>query len=99
MMWSPPSSKQRGSIADARLREGIRGRIKGLVKVLAIRQDESSPPVLPSSDTIQNQSYPMAAPVLLYYDANSVKPEFKEFANYCSRRSLISLQQLSENRE
>ena len=41
-------SKQHGSIADARLREGIRGRIKGLVKVIAIRNDEASPPVLPS---------------------------------------------------
>ena len=92
-------SKQRGSIADARLREGIRGRIKGLVKVIAIRNDEASPPVLPSSDTIQNQSYPMAAPVLIYYDALSVKPAFREFANFCSHRGLIPRQQLSEHRE
>ena len=42
---------------------------KGAVKVLAIRQNESTPAVMPSEDTLKARSYPIINPIRLYWDS------------------------------
>lgn len=80
--------RRQGSIADARYTEAVRGRIRGMVKLLSIKEDEHSDAVMPSPETIRNQSYPMSAPLVLYYDARFTTPELRKFADYCIRRGL-----------
>ncbi|MBI4963153.1 MAG: substrate-binding domain-containing protein [Desulfomonile tiedjei] len=79
---------RKGSIADARYTEAIRGRIKGMVKIIGIKEDEGSQAVMPSVDTIRNQSYPLSTPLFLYYDVRSEAHEVKQFVNFCVRRGL-----------
>lgn len=79
---------RKGSIADARYTEAIRGRIKGLVKIIGIKENEDTPAVMPSVDTVRNQSYPLSAPLYLYYDAQSGTYELKDFVNFCARRGV-----------
>lgn len=80
--------KRKGSIADARYTEAIRGRIKGMVKIMAIREDANSPAIVPSVENVKNRSYPLGAPLVLYYDARSGSQTFKDFVGFCARRGL-----------
>jgi phosphate transport system substrate-binding protein len=79
---------RKGSIADARYTEAIRGKIRGMVKIIAIKEDEASAAVMPSVDAVRNQSYPLSAPLYLYYNAQSWTHELKDFVNFCARRGL-----------
>jgi len=81
--------KHTGSIADARFVEGVRGRIKGMVKIVAVKEDIDSPGILPSAETMQSQAYPLSAPLLVYYNSTSAVPGLRDFAEDCSRRGLI----------
>ncbi len=80
--------KRRGAIGDARYTEAIRARIRGRVKVIAIKQDENSPAIMPSVDSLRSQSYPVSAPMYLYYDDKSKLSGLNEFARFCARRGL-----------
>ncbi len=82
--------KQPGSIADARYTEAIRGRISGFVKIIAIKKDENSPAVMPSPETIQSQSYPLAAPMTLYFNGSNYGTHSKQFVGFCSSRGLLN---------
>jgi phosphate transport system substrate-binding protein len=80
--------KRKGAIADARYTEAIRARIRGRVKVLAIKQDEDSPAIMPSVESLRSQAYPVAAPMYLYYDGKSQIGTLGDFARFCARRGL-----------
>lgn len=80
--------KRKGSIADARYSEAMRGRIKGLVKVISIKEDKESPAIMPSVDTLRTRSYPMAAPMYMYFDAKSKTNGLNDFVQFCARRGL-----------
>ncbi|MBI5250912.1 MAG: substrate-binding domain-containing protein [Desulfomonile tiedjei] len=80
--------KRKGSIADARYSEASRGRIRGLLKMIAIKQDEESHAVMPSVDSLRNQTYPMSAPMYLYYDGKSTASGLNEFIQFCAKRGL-----------
>ncbi len=80
--------KMKGSIADARYTEAVRGRIKDMVKIIAVKEDADSPRIEPTVETIQNRSYPLAIPLVLYYDQKSSTSELLEFVNFCARRGL-----------
>lgn len=79
---------RKGSIADARYTEAIRGRIRGMVRIIGIKANEGSPAIMPSVDTVQNQSYPLSAPLILYYDLRFETGRLRDFVNFCSRRGL-----------
>jgi len=83
-IWEQP-----GSVADARFVEAVRGRIRGQVKIIAVKDSNTSEAVLPSAETIQTQLYPISAPMVMYFDSRHTRLGFKEFANFCSRRGLI----------
>jgi phosphate transport system substrate-binding protein len=80
--------KRKGAIADARYTEAVRGRIRGMVKIIAIKEDENSPAVMPSVDNLRNEVYPLTAPMFVYYDSTSFGNVLRDFANFCSRRGL-----------
>ncbi len=80
--------KTKGSIADARLTEGIRGSRKGMVKVLAVKATNDAKPVLPSLSTIRNRTYPVTGPLTLYYNPATLQPPAKQFVQFCSNKSL-----------
>ncbi len=73
-----------GSIADARFGEAFRRGVKGLVKVLAIKETADSPSVMPTEASIKNKSYPISGPLVLYYQENSSKGTLvKKFTDFC----------------
>jgi phosphate transport system substrate-binding protein len=80
--------KTKGSLADARYTEAVKGRIKGMVKIIAIKEDDDSPGVEPTVDAIQNQSYPVSIPLTLYYDGGVCTRELIGFVDFCARRGL-----------
>ncbi len=80
--------KRKGSIADALHTEAVRGRIRGMVKIIALKENEESPAVMPSVDTIGDRSYPLSAPQVMYYDVKSNFRGLKEFVDFCSDRGL-----------
>jgi phosphate transport system substrate-binding protein len=80
--------RRRGSIADARYTEAVRGKLKGKLKIIAIKEHEESVAVMPSVDTIRDQTYPISVPLVLYYDAGSCTPELSAFVEFCARRGL-----------
>jgi phosphate transport system substrate-binding protein len=80
--------KRKGSIADARYTEAARGRIRGMVKIIAIKENEETPAVMPSVDTIGDRSYPLSAPQVLYYDDGASSRVLKQFVDFCADRGL-----------
>jgi len=81
--------QRQGSIADARYTEAIRGKLKGMVKILAIKKDANSEAVTPSQETTRNRAYPICFPLVLYYDASSsTAPELPKFIQFCALRGL-----------
>jgi phosphate transport system substrate-binding protein len=79
---------QQGSIADARYTEAAKGRIRGMVKIIALKENEGSPAVMPSVDTIGDRSYPLSAPQVLYFDSKSHARGLREFVDFCADRGL-----------
>jgi phosphate transport system substrate-binding protein len=80
--------KLKGSMADARYTEAVRGKIRGLVKIIAVKQDEESTAIMPSVDSLRTQSYPMSAPMYLYYDAKSATRGLNDFVLFCAHRGV-----------
>lgn len=73
-----------GSIADARFGEAFRRGVKGLVKVLAIKETPDSPSVMPTEASIKNKSYPISGPLVLYFPENSAKVTLlNKFTDFC----------------
>ena len=56
--------KRKGSIADARYTEAIRGRIRGMVKIIAIKEDENSQAIT-LLDSLRSKFYPVSAPMFV----------------------------------
>jgi phosphate transport system substrate-binding protein len=80
--------KRKGAIADARYTEAMRARIRGRVKVIAIKQDKDSPAIMPSVETLRSQLYNVCAPMYLYYDGKSKIAMLNDFTLFCARRGL-----------
>jgi phosphate transport system substrate-binding protein len=83
--------KQSAGVADARFTEAARGRTKGMVKIIAVKQDDKTPAVLPSAETVQGQLYPISAPMMMYYNRAAYRPALKAFADFCSNQGVTDL--------
>jgi len=83
--------KQPAGVADARFTEAVRGRTKGMVKIIAVKQDETTPGIMPSAETVQGQVYPISAPMMMYYNRAAYRTALKEFADFCSNRGVMDL--------
>ena len=80
--------QQKGGIADARFFEAIRGRIKGLVNVLAIKENDTAPAIVPSEESLKNRTYAISGPLYLNYGLNSVKDHTLKFVQFCLDRGI-----------
>ena len=71
---------------------------KGAIKVLAIKQDENAPAVLPSTETLKEKSYPIINPIRLYWDGQSQDDRIKKFVDFCASKGLQSKQPVTESK-
>jgi hypothetical protein len=74
----------KGSIADARYMEAVRGKLK----IIAIKETQDSTVITPSVDTIRDQTFPISVPLVLNDNAVSCTSELRVFVNFCVRRGL-----------
>jgi hypothetical protein len=59
-----------------------------MVKIIAIKENDWSPAVMPSVDSIGDRSYPLSAPQVLYFDTKSSTRGLREFVDFCADRGL-----------
>jgi phosphate transport system substrate-binding protein len=71
---------------------------KGAIKVLAIKQDESTPAVVPSAETLKERSYPIINSIRLYWDSQSQDDRIKKFVDFCAGKGLQSNQPVKESK-
>ena len=61
---------------------------KGEVKILGIKQDENTPAVFPTEETLKARSYPIINPISLYWDGQSQDDRIKKFVDFCAGKGL-----------
>ena len=71
---------------------------KGAIKVLAIKQDENTPAVVPSAETLKERSYPIINSIRLYWDSQSQDDRIKKFVDFCASKGLQSNQPVTESK-
>jgi phosphate transport system substrate-binding protein len=71
---------------------------KGAIKVLAIKQDENSPAVVPTPQTLKEKAYPIINPNRLYWDSQSQDNRIKKFVDFCVNKGLQSKQRETESK-
>jgi phosphate transport system substrate-binding protein len=77
-----------GAIGFVRIREITESavvRTNPNVKVIPISRSKATVPVMPSRETVADQSYPLVRPYLVYYVA-TVKPDAVKFADYLVKK-------------
>jgi phosphate transport system substrate-binding protein len=57
------------------------------IKIVAIKKDETSPAVLPTRETVNNGTYPVTRPYLLYANQKNLSPSGKSFLEFCASRN------------
>jgi len=60
------------------------------IKVIGLKQDEHSPGVKPSEDTLRDKSYPIILAFKFYWDQKTQSSQAKQFVEYCVRQGLSS---------
>jgi phosphate transport system substrate-binding protein len=71
---------------------------KGAIKVLAIKQDENTPAVVPSAESLKEKSYPIINSIRLYWDSQSPDERIKKFVDFCSSKGLQNNHQVTESK-
>lgn len=71
---------------------------KGAIKVLGIKQDENTPAVVPSAETLKKKSYPIINSIRLYWDGQSQDDRIKKFVDFCASKGLQSNQRVTESK-
>ena len=67
--------------------------------MLAIKQDENTPAVLPSAETLKEKSYPIINSIRLYWDGQSQDDRIKKFVDFCASKGLQSRQPVTESKQ
>jgi hypothetical protein len=73
---------------DLPIGSGPAARAKGAIKLLGIKQDENTPAVLPSEESLKARSYPIINPNRLYWDGQSQDERIKKFVDFCEGKGL-----------
>jgi phosphate transport system substrate-binding protein len=76
-----PAALGYGSFEDAGKAEKNKS-----VKIIAIKKDQQSTPVLPSADSMKSGSYPLMRPIYLYWDSGYPSPLVKQFVDFCKSK-------------
>jgi len=70
------------AIGYAGLTDAEFGVSKGMVKILAMRKDATSPAVRPSAQTLKDGSYPLRQPLYLYWGGPAASKDVRDFLEY-----------------
>lgn len=70
---------------------GMDAQQKARVKILAVKKDQGSPAVAPSTQTIKDRSYPLTRPLYMCHDGKSGRPEIKQFVDFCAEKGFVVL--------
>ncbi len=79
-------SDKKNSVGYAPLARVIEFQRDFPVKLLAIRQSEDSPAILPSKETVENQTYPIILPLFFYWDGKSASKQMMDFITFCEEQ-------------
>lgn len=60
------------------------GEKKGNIKIIGIKSDSESEPVVPTPATVKNGAYPLVMNMYIYWDHVSVTDRAKDFVEYCA---------------
>jgi phosphate transport system substrate-binding protein len=55
------------------------------VKLLGIRRTDDAPAVLPSKETVANETYPVTLPLFFYWDGKSAGQSVMDFVTFCEK--------------
>jgi phosphate transport system substrate-binding protein len=83
-------SEDQKATGFVRMRNIVQIREKGQerrIKIMAVKKDESSPPVLPSDQTVADGSYPITRPYYLYIDRKSASQTALKFFQFCAGKN------------
>jgi phosphate transport system substrate-binding protein len=83
--------RQPGGLGDARYIEALRGQSRGLVKIVAIRQDADSPAVMPTEESVKDRTYVISGPLYLYAREDASSPHTAKFVAYCAQEKDITV--------
>ncbi len=62
----------------------------GKIKILRVKEDEHSPGVAPSYETLKNKTYPIILPFRFYWDDKTSDDQIKRFIEFCANKGLTS---------
>jgi phosphate transport system substrate-binding protein len=79
-------SEKKNSVGYAPLGRVIEFQHDFPVKLLAIRQSEDTPAILPSKETVENQTYPVILPLFFYWDGKSAGKPVLDFITFCEEK-------------
>jgi phosphate transport system substrate-binding protein len=73
-------------LAYAPLQEAQKAQESKLVRIMGIKKDPNSSPVLPSIAAARDGSYPLAMPIYFYWNEQKTNPLVKKFADFCKEK-------------
>ena len=79
-------SEKKNSVGYAPLGRVIEFQHDFPVKLIAIRPSEDAPAVLPSKETVADQTYPVILPLFFYWDGKSAGKPVKDFVTFCEEK-------------
>jgi phosphate transport system substrate-binding protein len=79
-------SEKKNSIGYAPLGRVIEFQNDFPVKLLAIRSYEEAPAILPSKETVANETYPVILPLFFYWDGKSAGKPVTDFITFCEQK-------------
>ncbi|MBI4963433.1 MAG: phosphate ABC transporter substrate-binding protein [Desulfomonile tiedjei] len=75
------------AIAYCGLADAERAVAKKSIKILGLQREAQSPAVLPSEQTLRDNSYPLILPLFFYWDGAARSPLVQRFVDFCKERS------------
>ncbi len=79
-------SEKKNSIGYAPLGRVIEFRNDFPVKPIAIKPYEEAPAILPSKETVANETYPIILPLFFYWDGKSAGKPVTDFITFCEQK-------------
>lgn len=61
---------------------------KSAVKVIGVKEDDNSPAILPTEETLKNKTYPIIVPIRLYWDSDTQDDRIVKFVDFCALKGL-----------
>ncbi len=62
----------------------------GMIKNLKVKEDENSPGVAASDETLRDKTYPIILPFRFYWDEKTASDQLKNFIEFCASKGLTS---------